>query len=277
VNINRKQQIRAYERKLKQLRRQADRLPKDAIRRALELLKDTRIRIVSTVAATEWKLAYLGDLRSEIDRLIAEFIRRYSDEMLILTEEGFDLGIALVDEPLADAGIYKAMPALSRTQLEIMQGFTVDLITDIGDDTRKRILTSIQLGLLGEKPQNKVIREIGRNLTSPSVFKTIADRAETISRTETMRVLNLTHQARLDRVAKHAPELKKYWIATRDSRTRPSHAAVAQATNPDWGGTPIPLKDKFVIGGHKADGPHDPGLPAAESINCRCTIGTILE
>ena len=59
--------------------------------------------------------------------------------------------------------------------------------------------------------------------------------------------------------------LDKYWIATKDGRTRPSHVVADQQT--------VDMKALFTVGGYAAKYPGDPMLPAAEVIRCRCAIG----
>lgn len=61
--------------------------------------------------------------------------------------------------------------------------------------------------------------------------------------------------------------LEKVWIATLDSRTRPTHfAADGQRT---------PLGAKFTVGGVQLDHPGDPTGPAREVRNCRCRVGVL--
>jgi hypothetical protein len=37
----------------------------------------------------------------------------------------------------------------------------------------------------------------------------------------------------------------------------------------------VGLDELFDVGGNPASGPLDPALPAAESVNCRCTLVTV--
>lgn len=56
----------------------------------------------------------------------------------------------------------------------------------------------------------------------------------------------------------------KRWLATGDGRTRASHSAADGQT--------VRLSAPFLVGGARLDSPHDPFGPAAEVVNCRCTI-----
>lgn len=54
------------------------------------------------------------------------------------------------------------------------------------------------------------------------------------------------------------------WIATRDARTRETHAEVD--------GQVVGIRDTFAVGGNALHYPGDPAAPADEVVNCRCTL-----
>lgn len=58
--------------------------------------------------------------------------------------------------------------------------------------------------------------------------------------------------------------MMKTWNNVDDERSRPDHLAIDGET--------IPATEKFDVGGHEADYPSDPELPASQSINCRCYL-----
>ena len=60
-------------------------------------------------------------------------------------------------------------------------------------------------------------------------------------------------------------QLDKYWISTRDGRTRPDHIAADRQT--------VDIQADFHVGGYPAAHPGDPRLPASQIVNCRCAIG----
>jgi hypothetical protein len=61
-------------------------------------------------------------------------------------------------------------------------------------------------------------------------------------------------------------EVKKFWINTRDARTRPSHLAMTKDR--------IDLNQPFNVGGVSMMYPGEVGAPAAEVVNCRCVMAT---
>jgi hypothetical protein len=57
---------------------------------------------------------------------------------------------------------------------------------------------------------------------------------------------------------------KKQWLAAHDTRTRPTHRAAD--------GLIVGMDDAFHVGAADLEYPGDPSGPAAEVINCRCTL-----
>lgn len=87
-------------------------------------------------------------------------------------------------------------------------------------------------------------------------------RAQVIAQTETHAALNAGQAAVIERAQDELGlELEAEWIATNDSRTRPSHRRV--------NGERVPYGKKFSNGLTR---PHMPGAPAAEVVRCRCVL-----
>lgn len=93
------------------------------------------------------------------------------------------------------------------------------------------------------------------------------NRAVTIARTETLGALNDSRNSAFQQFAEddedEDAEYERMWLATLDSRTRPSHVAAD--------GQRVPVKDPFIVGGVSLMSPGSPDGPAQEVINCRCT------
>lgn len=91
------------------------------------------------------------------------------------------------------------------------------------------------------------------------------NRAVTIARTETVSAYNgATEDAFEVFEEAFGIELEKVWLASMDHRTRDTHFAAD--------GQRVPKNGAFVVGGFPGQYPGDPGLPAKERINCRCTV-----
>lgn len=98
---------------------------------------------------------------------------------------------------------------------------------------------------------------IKRTEQEQSTWQTRADR---IARTEATGATNFAALRALhDEGWTH-----KRWLAARDPRTRQSHR--------DADGQEVELDKEFSVGGYSMQMPGDPSAPAAEIVNCRCTI-----
>jgi hypothetical protein len=60
-------------------------------------------------------------------------------------------------------------------------------------------------------------------------------------------------------------QMMKEWIASFDDRTRSTHAEAGASD-------PVPYNDPFMVGGSFMMFPGDPSGPAAEVVNCRCSM-----
>ena len=139
------------------------------------------------------------------------------------------------------------------------------LVTEITNTTKKQIQNFLKKGIVEGKPLQQTIKEL----------KTagITDyRAELIARTETGRAANVGSM-----VGAVSTGLKtnKIWISTLDNRTR--RIPPDKTDHLHMNGVEVPMDDRFEVFG--TDGtelmlhPCDPTASAANTCNCRCTIG----
>jgi hypothetical protein len=96
-------------------------------------------------------------------------------------------------------------------------------------------------------------------------------RAETIARTEALRMTNMANQHIYDnaieegRITPNA--YKRYWVAANDTRTRDAHVALP-SMNKEGRAIDEPFHSPLGMIMY----PHDPMASAANTINCRCTL-----
>lgn len=90
------------------------------------------------------------------------------------------------------------------------------------------------------------------------------NRATVIARTEVISAYNAASQLGATILGGDVVAAQE-WIATRDGRTRPAHAAADGQT--------IPIGATFDVGGDRLAYPGDPNGSADNTIQCRCTIG----
>lgn len=130
----------------------------------------------------------------------------------------------------------------------------------------RRYDPGLQAAIEGDNPLTdaKIDRMVARYAD-----RYVAMRAETIARTETIKVLNQARdEATRQTVDKYgfAPdEVRRTWTAVQDARTRDTHA--------DMDGQVRGLDEPFESpSGATLMYPGDPEAPADEIINCRCTL-----
>jgi len=137
--------------------------------------------------------------------------------------------------------------------------FGATLVRLINDTTRDAIREIVAEGVAEGLSAREIAAEIRE--AWPEVARV---RAERIARTETLSAMSYGQIAAAEAAEERGVELRKVWVSTPDARTRPSHRAA--------GGQERRLKEAFLVGGHPAMQPQDPNLPAAERVQCRCTV-----
>ena len=252
---------RAFRKKVKELVERADRLKDGEVKKVIKLLSKTRKDLAATVASTEWQAYRLPEMKGAVERALQEFGDKYGVELREAQREFWEAGINMVDLPLRTVGIAVAIPEIDTTMLSIMQGFSTDLVTGLSHSANKKITNELTLGLMGQKSPYDVMEAIGRNLKDKSIFKSIADRAEAITRTEAGRVLSMASQARKEKAAQVVPGLQKEWRHSHVAKMpRVAHLA-AEGQIRDVG-------KPFDVGGEKLMYPRDPAGSAGNTIRC---------
>lgn len=256
---------KAFERKVRQLLKNVDKLGDDGVRRVIRLLSDARKNVAATVGSTEWEIFRLQELKGGVERALQEFGTKFGVEMRETQREFWARGIDLVDVPIREVGIVAAIPEIDTTALAIMQDFSADLITNLTQDAIKKINTEITLGLMGNKSPFEVMQAVGRNLKDKSIFTSIQHRASVIVEHEAGRVLEMAGQARKEAAARVVPGLQKQWhygLAFRRVPRVSHQAADGQVRDIDR---------PFNVGGELLQFPRGPAGSAKNTINCKCT------
>lgn len=256
----------AFERRIKEILGSIDNLAEGSVRRALELVEQSRLEALdrlSRIPADSFDARHLASIRQELDRVVASLATRYQDQFPSLFHTASELGIDLIEEPFKSAGATVVPGGLiPRSTVEVLQGYSADLIQGLGNEARRQINSRLARAALGVISPQQAIQQIAGSLPSGSVFRTAGARAEAIFRTEVNRVFEVSNAARLNEMASRTEGLEKKWVAVMDFRTRETHA--------DAHGQIVGAKELFVVGGEYAQYPRDPVLSAKESVNCRC-------
>jgi len=266
------------------LLKEVDNLEEASVKRVLQLLADARRRIIDAISEVDessYLAQFLPRLQRSVEETMAEFSRtyhRYFDEQ---SRHMWDFGLTSVDQPLVAVGldIMAAIPSIEPRLVSILQGYQAELITNMSADAIRKISTELQLGTLGGRTPFQIQREVAEVLRTQADaagrFGSIATRAEVITRTELNRSFSLATQSRQEQLQQRAsqvfPELtpRKQWLNAGDARVRPAHRRPALlAQRPVLTGD-FTLQDTDGAT-YQAKGPHDPRLPAALAISCRC-------
>ena len=253
----------AFQKKVDELIRKAGALEDAEVRKVVKLLFDARKEVAAMVASTEWQAYHLPQLKAAIERTLQDFGGKYGVDLRNAQRDFWEQGTDMVDLPLNAAGITAFIPEIDMTALSIMQGFSSDLVTGLSRSAITQINREMTVGLIGMKTPYEVMRAVGRNLKDPSIFKSIAARAETITRTECGRVLEMASQARMTAAAEVVPGLQKQWMhGTVTRMPRATHLAVD--------GQIRDVDKPFNVGGEELMYPRDPAGSAGNTINCGC-------
>jgi len=195
--------------------------------KVLPILEDARQHVVAAIASSKgFDLAYYETLKKKIEGLIDDAGAAINRELQTGTPGAMAAGKALPLEAFRLGGAAVKVPIISleRGLVQAFATYTADLITGISVAAKQNISGEILRGIMaGTRPED-VIAAIGKNLDDPSIFKSVADRAETIYRTETARAFNLGQKATDDYLKKRHPEMK-YLLVLGD---RPCDECVAR-------------------------------------------------
>ena len=236
------------------------------------------------IAQTDWQAYYIPLLRTEIERATQQLESAMRNSMDKGLTKAWNDGLDLINKPFMVANIPTNLFNIGTEALTVTKELAADLVKDISRTSSGEIMKQIQYGILAKKPQLDVMKALGtiivndakRKLQPQLTFKTLTHRTMAIARTETGRVLAAGHYAQMERMAEEYDELRKFWMATFDKRGRPHHQHADLKTNPSHKGVPIKSNEMFSLGKYQGRMPHDPSLPASESVQCRCRLGTTL-
>ena len=251
-----RKQVRAIERRWITHERASMRIVKDRID---TYLRDTMAAILPGMA-TEWQMHQARASRAALEQASARLAASLQGAWTAISDETVALALAGVDAPISSMMQTATTPHfVSEREAFLVGEFVPSLITNMTSELHNKVRLELESSVLGTKSG----REIAANIT-----KLVGGypRAKVVMRTEMNRLHNLTRESRIKELAAKDPALGAMWLHRPSPNPRPAHTALH--------GTVIyPAKgEKFDVNGHKAEGPHDPSLPAEETINCHCGV-----
>ena len=278
-----KAEKQAYAKKLLEIERRLGKLERGTIQRSIALLKQLRGNIAGEITQlTDWDQYRILQTRENLEAMIANYEAQLRSLSNGAIRDSSSLGGLSVVEPLESAGLTNVFFRASPAQINTLVDFSADLIQDLGNKFRGQINREIQMAALGDKGIHKTMQSItkilyGSNRPPPFTpnmpgFKGkiggVAYDAERILRTEVNRAYNMAANSQRDELAKQVPGLEQQWISTADNRTRIEHLKAH--------GQIVPVGKPFIIGGEELRFPGDPAASAENTINCRCTVITVI-
>jgi hypothetical protein len=252
-----------FDKKVKSLIQAAQKAEDTAVVDTIRLLAQARTDVAASVAATDWQAYHLPQLQAAIDRALQAFAWQYGMQINAAQGQFWSDGVNKVDIPLREVGITALIPAIDTALLVSFQDYSRHLVKSLGQEAAAKIYNEMALGMIGKKTPFEVMEAVGKNLKDPSVFKSIAVRAETITRQECGRALEAASQARLEKAAEVVPGMKKQWLYGAAHRIQP------RVTHMIADGQIRDADQPFNVGGEALMYPRG-GSDPRNNINCQC-------
>jgi hypothetical protein len=200
--------------------------------------------------------------------------RVWNDETRGPADGLFDPAFWLGETTEVATDLYEALAGGAFARLSAHFGVSFDLEAEFAQlfiTSRSNQLAGLVTQTTYRAIQEALAEGVGEGDSIPDLASRIrgvfadasSNRAVTIARTE---VISGHNAAALAAATSLPAEVVagQQWIATRDSRTRSTHAAVD--------GSIVAVGQAFSVGGSAGLYPGDPSLPADETVNCRCTV-----
>jgi hypothetical protein len=249
-----------------------------AIKAVLARVNQLRSDVIARIAEAgnlQGNVPAMRHVEAAIKQQVAAFDRDAVELIGAEIDKAFNAGVELIDAPLAKLGVPSQIVGTSQELLTTAKAFSADLIQNLTADVKMKINGILRQAALGAISTQEAIDAIGRSLDSPGVFRNVAARAETIVRTEVLRIYSQAAQVRMQERARVLTEsgfsLRKAWLTANDLRVRPSHIAAGIQYS-----EPIAIDEPFIVGGEELQYPRDETASAEETVNCRCVSSPVV-
>lgn len=260
---------RAQRRAALKVFRQQHTLEEVAAREQLRLLTEMKQHTVAALkGARGFRVFHLSEVLATIDAEIARGTAATQQLARGRMSQAYRLGNNLVDSALATVGARTSLVGTSPEILDAVLRVTNEQLTGVWTELGSKLKTQVQLVTIGAVSPDEAVKAVAATIRDVKTFRSAQARAEAIVRTEVNRTFSLAAQSRLEQSDERlGGGLKKWWLATDDDRTRPSHRAAGERYGPE---NAIPVDQPFEVGGEKLMEPLDPAGSPENTINCRC-------
>jgi SPP1 gp7 family putative phage head morphogenesis protein len=242
-----KEYVKAFDSIQKEITPQLVKMADSGKLNALELAKYNRDKNLLISIINE-----VGKLEKEIRKGISDYqieqykLNYYGNAYLMETNAQVKLAFGQID-----------VDAVAKS---LTRPFTQIALDDLPRELRTQLRRNITQAFI----QGQSITDLADRIKD--TLKTSQKRAIRIARTETTAIANDARQDSMEHAEKMGLSMKKVWIATLDTRTRESHQQMD--------GIQIDVDDTFPNGLRY---PGDLVGDEAETVNCRCALGTVIE
>lgn len=228
------------------------------IERLLTISEDTILEILAG-APTDYQSWYLPQLQQSIQ----EALQAFQSQGPAILDQGMDdgvlMGAAMVDGPLAAAGIDLVglgAPAVNPQQLVAMRSFALERIRDVTVEIANRIGDQLAQVMTGVQTVDEAVTEI------QAILDAGRRRARTIVYDQIGKAYSVASHDRLKQAGQVVPGLKKQWRRSGKVHPRMPHVRAD--------GQIRAIDEPFDVNGVKLMHPRDPAGPLGETINCGC-------
>lgn len=236
-----------------------------------ELLAQVQREILAELVAMpsdSYSAFHLRQTMASIERYLSSFESGADRELSSGLTANWDMGTDLLSSTMHSAGggsVYLGTPHLTGNVLDTLKEFTFGRVRSVSNDLFTRIKGELTLGILGQKTPAQIAAEIAGSLPGPSIFKTVAERAEVITGLEMGRAFSVANQASMESATDVLPALKKMWLHAGHPRApRQTHLLMHGQTR-EMDAVFYQAKD-----GGAVRYPRDPQAPIQEVIRCGC-------
>ncbi len=203
--------------------------------------------------------------RTMLERALHEFEAAATREIGSQLELAWNAGGDLLSAAVAAGPLQIGQTYLPQAQLQVLKEASFYRIKSLSNAAWDKINGELVMGMLGQKTPQQVTQAIAGSLDSPGVFKSLAARAETITKLEMGRAYSTATHLSIEQAAASVPGLRKeWWHAGNPKIPRHNHVRLH--------GQRKPVDQPFVVGSVIINYPRDPKAPLSEVIGCGCDL-----
>jgi hypothetical protein len=262
----------AYAQQLDALTHSSAALTPEVEKRIRQLLDEANKEILADLARTDpksYNAARLHALKAQVDRVMEQFAQQASSQVQKFQEQAYQQSAQGIDATVAaGTGTLAVQPIIDRAALQVVQGYTSDLIGGLTRNASAKINAAVQRAYLGGMDLSQLTKQIGTARYGEEftgLFGQVGEHTVNVALNEVRRVESVASFTRIRDLAPMHPKMGKGWRHIPVARVpRISHIlANGQIVAPEM---------PFVVGGEELMYPRDPNGSAENTINCSCLL-----